>query len=176
MLTTSNENESGASVGDTGGQRKDGGRSRAVGDGLVDADVERRRRGRSDRAGSPCRLLSALLESSWMHKSDVHVCNFASVLARVGTAEGQLAVGGRQLGGGLERDTDKLGLDQTEREGVVENSGDIAPAGRRAFSQVDRAKAIQALVRERTTSQGRSARTQGCRRRRRSRSQTQIHR
>lgn len=61
ILTTSNENESGASVGDTGSQRKDGSRSRTVGDGLVDADIEGRRRRRSDRAGSAGKLLSVLV-------------------------------------------------------------------------------------------------------------------
>lgn len=83
-----------------------------------------------------------------MHERNVHVCNVASVLARVGTTEDQLAVSDRQVVGGLERDTDELGLDQTQRKGVVENSRDGIPAGRRALRQVHRAEAIQAIVRE----------------------------
>ena len=72
---------------------------------------------------------------------DLRVGDRAGELARVGAAEGELAVGHGLLGGRLEGHGDDLGGDRALVEEVVGHGGDAAAAAHGALGEVGRADA-----------------------------------
>ena len=76
----------------------------------------------------------------------LHICEGASVLASVDTAERELAVGDRQRRGRLERNADEVRVDRARCERSVDDGGDLAARRRRAVGQVDGADTEDAVI------------------------------
>lgn len=84
-------------------------------------------------------MLAALhLRRRWER---IHVCEIAGELALIHTAKGQDTVGDFELGRGLERDTNKVGVNGTLSERVVEDGRNCVTARCGAFGQVHGANA-----------------------------------